>query len=77
MHSDGRLFVARFDYAESSRNGLITILSPEGEEEEDLEVDDLPEITGLWFSRASDEILYATESSQNCLLKIQVPPSTT
>ena len=27
MHSDGRLFVARFDFTESSKHGLITALN--------------------------------------------------
>jgi len=47
-------------------------LSDSGEHEEDLIVHDCAEITGLFFSKVQDDILYATESSTNSLLKIQV-----
>lgn len=40
--------------------------------EEELLVQDCAEITGLFFSKVQDDILYATESSTNSLLKIQV-----
>ena len=35
-------------------------------------VADSAEITGLYFSKVQDDILYATESSTNSLLKIQI-----
>ena len=72
MHPDGRLFVARFDFTQSSKHGLISILDPEGNLVEELSVSDSPELTGLFFSKIQDDILYATESSTNSLLKIQV-----
>lgn len=72
MHPDGRLFVARFDFTECSKHGVISIINPEGQVEEELQVSDCPEITGLFFSRMQEDILYATESSTNSLLKIQV-----
>jgi len=62
--------VARYDFSESNKNGLISILSDSGELEEDLIVHDCAEITGLFFSKVQDEILYATESTTNSLLKI-------
>lgn len=40
--------------------------------EQELSVQDASEITGLFFSRVQEDILYATESSTNSLLKIQV-----
>lgn len=55
-----------------SKNGVISILSEAGEHEEDLTVQDCSEINGLYFSKVQDDILYATESSTNSLLKIQV-----
>lgn len=70
MHPDGRLFVARFDFTECSKHGLITILSADGSVEEEMQINDCPEITGLFFSKQQEEILYATESSTNSLLKI-------
>merc|ERR1719498_442516 len=71
MHPDGRLFVARFDFTESSKHGIISILDTDGSHVEDLQVHHSPEITGLFFSKVQEEILYATESSTNSLLKIQ------
>jgi hypothetical protein len=38
--------------------------------EEDLHVSECPEITGLYFSKMQEDILYATESSSNSILKI-------
>mmetsp|Transcript_7103 Transcript_7103/g.11976 ORF Transcript_7103/g.11976 Transcript_7103/m.11976 type:complete len:119 (-) Transcript_7103:61-417(-) len=72
MHPDGRLFVARYDFTESSKNGVISVLNHDGVVEEELQVNDCPEITGLFFSKVQEDILYATESSTNSLLKIQV-----
>jgi len=72
MSPDGKLYVARFDFAESSKNGLISVINADGVLEEDLQVSECPEITGLYFSKMQEDILYATESSTNSLLKIQV-----
>lgn len=69
----GQLYVARYDFSECSKNGVISILNSEsGQIESELTVQDASEITGLFFSRVQDDILYATESSTNSLLKIQV-----
>lgn len=69
----GQLYVARYDFSECSKNGLISILNSEtGQIESELSVQDASEITGLFFSRVQEDILYATESSTNSLLKIQV-----
>jgi len=48
------------------------VLSESGEVDEELNVADCSEITGLFFSKVQEDILYATESSTNSLLKIQV-----
>lgn len=48
---DGRLYVARYDFTESSANGLISILEENGEHEEDLIVQECAELTGLFFSK--------------------------
>ena len=68
----GHLYVARYDFAECTRNGIITVLNESGEVEQEMVVNECPEITGLYFSKFQEEILYATESSTNSLLKIQV-----
>lgn len=72
MHPSGRLYVARYDFNECSKNGVVSILNENGELESELMVQDCPEITGLYFSKVQDDILYATESTTNSLLKIQV-----
>lgn len=69
--TSGQLYVARFDFTEVNGHGLISILSDAGEHEEDMIVHDCSELTGLFFSKVQDDILYATESSTNSLLKIQ------
>jgi sugar lactone lactonase YvrE len=69
---DGKLYVARFDFNEVNPNGLISVMSTDGELLEDLSVSDSSEITGLFFSKVQDDILYATTT--NSLLKIQVSP---
>lgn len=67
---DGNLYVARYDFTECSKNGIISILNETGELQEELVVHDCSEITGLFFSKMQEDILYATESSTNSLLKI-------
>ena len=72
MHPSGKLYVARYDFRECSKVGIISILNENGELESELIVQECPEITGLFFSKVQDDILYATESTTNSLLKIQV-----
>ena len=36
MHPDGRLFVARFEFTECAKHGLISILNQDGQVEEEL-----------------------------------------
>lgn len=68
----GKLYVARYDFNDCSKIGVISVLSDEGELENELVLPDHPEVTGLFFSKVQDDILYATESTTNSLLKIQV-----
>jgi hypothetical protein len=42
--------VARFDFAECNRNGIISVLNENGEVESEMLVAECPEITGLHFS---------------------------
>jgi hypothetical protein len=64
--------VARYDFIDCSKLGIVSVLSDEGELESELVLPDHPEITGLYFSKVQDDILYATECTTNSLLKIQV-----
>jgi sugar lactone lactonase YvrE len=75
VSSSGQIYVARYDFSEVSKNGIISVLSETGDLDEELLVNDCSEITGLFFSKVQDDILYATESSTNSLLKIQVNSS--
>ncbi len=76
MHPSGSLYVARYDFSECNRNGIISILNGDsGELDYEILVAESPEITGLYFSQFQDDILYATESSTNSLLKIQISSS--
>jgi hypothetical protein len=70
MSPEGKLYVARYDFTECSKHGVISILNSEGVVEEELHVNDCPEITGLYFSKMQEDILYATETTSNSLLKI-------
>lgn len=72
MSPKGHLYVARYDFSECNKNGMISILNDNGELESNLLVADCPELTGLYFSKVQEDILYATESTTNSLLKIQV-----
>ena len=74
MDANGLIYVARYDFSECSKDGIISVLTETGEVQEELLVNDCSEITGLFFSKMQEDILYATESSTNSLLKIQVSP---
>jgi len=77
MHpTNNQLYVARYDFTEVCESGLISILNESGEIINELLLPGCPEITGLYFSKTQDDILYATESSTNSLLKILVGSST-
>jgi sugar lactone lactonase YvrE len=66
----GKLYAARYDFSECSSTGIISVLSQDGVVEEELSLNEFPEITGLFFSKFHDDILHAT--TNNSLLKIQV-----
>jgi len=51
VDSNGLIYVARFDFTECSKDGIISILSETGELTEELLVNDCSEITGLFFSK--------------------------
>lgn len=51
VDASGSVYVARFDFTECSKDGIITILNDQGEMQEELLVNDCSEITGLFFSK--------------------------
>jgi len=72
MHANGLLYVARFDFTDFSQDGLISVLNSSGEVLHELTIANCPEITGLYFSKQNEDVLFATESTSNSLLKILV-----
>ena len=70
--STGQLYVARYDFTDVAKEGIITVLNENGDVENELMLPGCPEITGLYFSKTQNDILYATETSNNSLLKILV-----
>ena len=51
VDANGLVYVARFDFTECSKDGIITVLNENGENQEELLVNDCSEITGLFFSK--------------------------
>ena len=72
MHPSGLLYVARYDFSDCSDKGVISVVNENGEVESELLLPGCPEITGLFFSKTQNDILYVTESTTNSLVKILV-----
>ena len=51
VHPHGQIYVARYDFTEVNKNGLISVLGETGDVDEELLVQDCAEITGLYFSK--------------------------
>jgi len=51
VHPSGQVYVARYDFTEVNKNGLISVLGETGDVDEELLVQDCAEITGLYFSK--------------------------
>ena len=66
----GNLYVARFDHHENKTDGMVTVITIEGEVLSNLIVRSFPEITGLCFDSrpGKTDNLYATESATNAFL---------
>lgn len=64
---DGLLYVARFDFAHITDHGVITVLNEKAEIEDEIKLPRLPEITGLYFSKIHENVLYITEGSNQVL----------
>jgi len=72
MHQKGCLFVARYDFPECSKDGVITVIRERGDIEGEIVIPNAPEITGLYFSKTNPDLLYVTEKTNNCLYKVLV-----
>jgi hypothetical protein len=51
MNRNGDLYVARYDFSESSNKGVISVLNEGGEVRSELTLNECAEITGLYFSK--------------------------
>ena len=65
---DGLIYVARFDFAHITDEGIITVLNEKAQIEEEIKLPRLPEITGMYFSKIHDNLLYITEGSTQSLV---------
>ena len=73
VHEDGILFVARPDFPELSKDGVISAINIEtGQHEYDLTLPNTPEITGISFSKSHKDLLYVTEATTNSVLKVSL-----
>lgn len=72
VNHDGLIYVARFDFAQISDHGVITILNEKAEVEDEIKLPKLPEITGLHFSSALENTLYITEGSNQALVSYKI-----
>ena len=72
MHNKGCLFVARYEFPECSKDGVITVIRERGEVEGEIIIPNGPEITGLYFSKTNPDLLYVTEKTTNSLYKVIV-----
>jgi sugar lactone lactonase YvrE len=67
VNHDGSIYVARFDFSYISDYGLISVLNEKAELEDEIKLPKLPEITGLYFSKLHENLLYITEASNQVL----------
>jgi len=72
MHYRNYLFVARYDFPECSKDGVITVISEKGELITEIIIPGVPEITGLQFAASNGDILYVTEKTHNSLYKLSI-----
>ena len=77
MSENNKLYVARYDYNGRSENGIISVLSMEGEISYEFGVPGSPEITGLRFSRNPSNLLFITEATRNTCYRMIVPSEQT
>jgi sugar lactone lactonase YvrE len=66
-HND-MIFVARYDFM--GPDGLINVLSQNGDLVQEIIVPGCPEITGISFSKSNPDLLYLTEITHNTMMKM-------
>jgi sugar lactone lactonase YvrE len=73
VSENGFIYVANYDFSEYSKNGMISILSPEGTLVNFFNVPSAPEITSLNFSKVKSNVLYITESTNSTCYRVTIP----
>ena len=75
------LYVGRFEFQvnliiiKNSRNsvdGVISVISSEGGLLREIIIPKMPEINGLYISKKKKDIMYVTENSCNCILRVKL-----
>ena len=73
VSENGFIYVANFDFSDYSKNGIISILSPDGTLVNFFTVASAPEITSLQFSKVKPNTLYITEATNSTCYKVSIP----
>ena len=68
MNHNDLLYVARYDFI--GPDGLINVISPNGDLVQEITVPGCPVITGLSFSKSNPDLLYVTEITHNTMMKL-------
>lgn len=63
INKENQIFVAHFEFAHFSKEGIIHVLSPKGKLLQTISIPEYPQINGLAFSKSNDNILLVTEYS--------------
>ena len=78
MDENGYLYVARYEYSpvefegELEGDGLISVINKDGIMVGELDLPELPEITGLYISPKKRENLYVTERNSSGIFRIKI-----
>ena len=73
MTANNLLYVARYEFEDYDKTGLIDILNMKGEKENEILIPNAPEISGMSFSRKQGNILWVTEVTTASCYRITLP----
>lgn len=73
MSENGLLYVARYDFASCTTNGLISVINMDGEMVNEVTLPNAPEITGICFSSQNPDEFYVTENSTSMCYRMRTP----
>ena len=73
VSENGFIYVANYEFSDYSKNGLISILAPDGSLVNTFAVPNAPEITSLQFSKIKTNVLYITETTSSTCYRVTIP----